>query len=150
MPAEELRTLAKRPALWAGLAALAACGYGYAMSRCAVGIDDLAIDTYMGGVFLLQSRVTEYLVGLTGLLNCQPFWPELFAAVCLALAGVVLAGVVYAAAHRAPSTGGALLLAGGLLLFPFHAEAFAYSNLILTAFGLLLAAAALALCMRHM
>lgn len=149
MPADELRTLAKRPALWAGLAALAACGYGYAMSRCAVGIDDLAIDTYMGGVFLLQSRVTEYLLGLTGLLNCQPFWPELFAAVCLALAGMVLAAVVYAAAHRAPSTGGALLLAGGLLLFPFHAEAFAYSNLILTAFGLLLAAAALALCMRH-
>ena len=45
MPADELRALAKRPALWAGLAALAAGGYGYAMSRCAVGIDDLAIDT---------------------------------------------------------------------------------------------------------
>lgn len=149
MAAEPLRRLAKRPALWAGLAVLILCGYGYAMSRCAVGIDDLAIDTYLGGGFLLQSRITQYLLGLTGLLHCRTLWPELIAAVCLALAGVVLAGVVYAAAQRTPSAAGALLLAGGLLLYPFHGETFAYSNQIATAPGLLLAAGALALCMDH-
>ena len=116
------------------------------MGTSAVGVDDLAIATYQqGGGFLRQSRITEWLVqALTGLLAYQRFWPEFWAAVCLALAGTGLAAVVYTAAARTPTAGGALLLAGGGLLFPFHAEAFAYSNLCITGLGMLLAVAALA------
>lgn len=142
-----LAALARKPAYWAGLAALVALGYGYAMATQAVGIDDLAIATYQqGGEFLRQSRITEWLVqALTGLLAYGRFWPEFWAAICLALAGTGLAAVLYAQAGRAPTAGGSLLLAGGLLLFPFHAEAMAYSNLCITGLGMLLAVAALAL-----
>ncbi|HJC55041.1 MAG TPA: glucosyltransferase domain-containing protein [Candidatus Gemmiger stercoravium] len=142
-----LGVLARRPTFWAGLAALTALGYARAMASPAVGIDDLAIATYQqGGGFLRQSRITEWLVqALTGLLSYQAFWPEFWAAVCLALAGALLAAVLYTAAGRRPVTGGALLLAGGLLLYPFHAEAMAYSNLCLTGLGVLLAVWALAL-----
>ena len=141
-----LAQLARQPLYWAGLAALLALGYAYAMGTSAVGVDDLAIATYQqGGGFLRQSRITEWLVqALTGLLAYQRFWPEFWAAVCLALAGTGLAAVVYTAAARTPTAGGALLLAGGGLLFPFHAEAFAYSNLCITGLGMLLAVAALA------
>ena len=119
-----LAQLARQPLYWAGLAALLALGYAYAMGTSAVGVDDLAIATYQqGGGFLRQSRITEWLVqALTGLLAYQRFWPEFWAAVCLALAGTGLAAVVYTAAARTPTAGGALLLAGGGLLFPFHAE----------------------------
>ena len=125
-----LAQLARQPLYWAGLAALLALGYAYAMGTSAVGVDDLAIATYQqGGGFLRQSRITEWLVqALTGLLAYQRFWPEFWAAVCLALAGTGLAAVVYTAAARTPTAGGALLLAGafpvpcrGLRLFqPLH------------------------------
>lgn len=146
-----LRALLGCPALWLALAACILLGYGYAMAVPAVGVDDLAIETYQqGGQFLLQSRVTQFLLqAATGLLAYQRFWPELFAALCLAAAGVILAAVLYAAAACPPEPLGALLLAGGLLLYPFHAETFAYSNQIATAPGVLLAAAALGLGGRH-
>src|SRR5699024_10218441 len=94
-----LAQLARQPLYWAGLAALLALGYAYAMGTSAVGVDDLAIATYQqGGGFLRQSRITEWLVqALTGLLAYQRFWPEFWAAVCLALAGTGLAAVVYTA-----------------------------------------------------
>ena len=115
-----LAQLARQPLYWAGLAALLALGYAYAMGTSAVGVDDLAIATYQqGGGFLRQSRITEWLVqALTGLLAYQRFWPEFWAAVCLALAGTGLAAVVYTAAARTPTAGGALLLccAAGLSL----------------------------------
>lgn len=142
-----LGALARKPAFWAGLAVLVALGYLAAMRTPAVGVDDLAIANYQqGGGFLRQSRFTEWLVqALTGLLTYQAFWPEFCAAVCLALAGALLAAVLFAAAGRPPAAGGALLLAGGLLLYPFHAEAMAYTNLCLTGLGMLLAVTALAL-----
>lgn len=150
-PGAALRALARRPALWLALAACALLGYGYAMAVPAVGVDDLAIETYQqGGQFLLQSRITQYLwQAATGLLAYRRFWPELCIAVCLALAGTVLAACLYAASGRPADIPGAVLLAGGLLLYPFHAEAFAYSNQVTIAVGLLLAAAALALAWRH-
>lgn len=152
-PGAALRALCRRPLLWAGLAACLLAGYSPALfGGAAVGIDDLAIDIYQqGGEFLRQNRITEWLVqAVTGLLTCRPFWPECMAGVCLALAGVGLAALLYAAAGRQPNTAGALLLAGGLLLFPFHAEAFAYTNLCLTGLGILLCVGALALCCTHL
>ena len=142
-----LAAFGRKPLFWCGLAALLLVGYGYAMATSAVGIDDLAIDTYQqGGEFLRQSRITEWLVqALTGLLAYGRVWPECWAAVCLALAGVALAAILYTQAGRDPTAAGRLLLAGGLLLFPFHAEALAYSNLCITGLGMLLAVAALAL-----
>lgn len=146
-----LCALLGRPAVWLLLAACVLLGYGYAMAVPAVGVDDLAIETYQqGGQFLLQSRVTQFLLqAATGLLAYQRFWPELFAALCLAAAGLGLAAVLYTAAGSTPDTPGTLLLAGGLLLYPFHAETFAYSNQIATAPGVLLAVAALGLARGH-
>lgn len=142
---------ARKPAVWLVLAVLILAGYGYAMCVPAVGIDDLAIEVYQqGGGFLRQERITEFLMqAATGLLTFQTFWPELFAALCLAFAGMILAAILYAAAQRPVNVAGVLLLAGGLLLYPFHAEAFAYSNLILTALGILLNAVALWLAGGH-
>ena len=145
--------LCRRPLLWAGLAVCLLAGYAPALfGGVAVGIDDLAIDIYQQeGEFLRQNRVTEWLVqAATGLLTCQPFWPEFWAGVCLALAGVLLAALLYAAAGQTPGTGGTLLLAGGLMLFPYHAEAFSYTNLCLTGFGILLCVLALLACRRHL
>ena len=97
-----LAAFGRKPLFWCGLAALLLVGYGYAMATSAVGIDDLAIDTYQqGGEFLRQSRITEWLVqALTGLLAYGHVWPECWAAVCLALAGVGLAAVLFALAGR--------------------------------------------------
>lgn len=125
-----LVSLARRPLLWVALAALAALGYGYAMAVPAVDMDDLAIATYQqGGEFLRQGRFTVWLLqALTGTMTYQPFWPEFFFALCLVLAGVLLAALLYTAAGRTPSLPGTLLLAGGLLLWPYHAEILMYSN----------------------
>lgn len=134
-----------------GLAALVLLGYGYAIAVPAVGVDDLAIDYYQSGGFLQQSRITVWLLqALTGLMTYQAHWPELFAAVCLGLAGLVFAGAVYDAAGRTPRPLGVLLLAGGLLLYPFHAELLAYSNQCGIGFAYLLAALALRLGLAHL
>ena len=115
-PFAALAELAGRPLLWAVLAVLVLAGYGYAMAVPAVDMDDLAIDTYFaGGEFLRQGRVTVWLLqALTGILTWRPFWPELFAAVCLALAGLGLAALVSAAAGRRLPLWQAALLAGGV------------------------------------
>lgn len=125
-----LTRLARRPVLWAALAVLAALGYGYAMAVPAVDMDDLAIATYQqGGEFLRQGRFTVWLLqALTGIMEYQPFWPEFFFAVCLVLAGLLLAALFYTAAGRQTALPGALLLAGGLLLWPYHGEILMYSN----------------------
>ena len=44
-----LAQLARQPLYWAGLAALLALGYAYAMGTSAVGVDDLAIASYQQG-----------------------------------------------------------------------------------------------------
>lgn len=139
-----LAGLARRPFLWAALAVLAAVGYGYAMAVPAVDMDDLAIATYQqGGEFLRQGRFTVWLLqAATGIMNYQPFWPEFFFALCLVLAGVLLAAVVYTAAERPAAVPGALLLAGGLLLWPYHAEILMYSNQCGVGLGYLLCAGA--------
>lgn len=149
-PWRVLRTLAARPGLWLALAALALLGYGYAMTTPAVDMDDLAIATYQqGGEFLRQGRFTVWLLqAATGIMRYQRFWPELFFAVSLLLAGLVLAAVLYTAAQTPPQTAGALLLAGGLLLWPYHGEILMYANQCGVGFGYLLCALALALCMR--
>lgn len=125
-----LAALARRPLLWVVLAALAALGYGYALAVPAVDMDDLAIATYQqGGEFLRQGRFTVWLLqAATGIMTYQRFWPEFFFALCLVLAGVLLAALVYTAAGRQPSLPGALLLGGGLLLWPYHGEILMYSN----------------------
>ena len=116
--------------MWVVLAALAALGYGYAMAVPAVDMDDLAIATYQqGGEFLRQGRFTVWLLqAATGIMTYQRFWPEFFFALCLVLAGVLLAALVYTAAGRQPALPGALLLGGGLLLWPYHGEILMYSN----------------------
>lgn len=137
-----LSGLARRPLLWAVLAALAAMGYGYAMMVPAVDMDDLAIATYQqGGEFLRQGRFTVWLLqAATGIMNYQSFWPEFFFALCLVLAGILLAALFYTAAGRQIALPGALLMAGGLLLWPYHAEILIYSNQCGVGLGYLLCA----------
>lgn len=115
-------------------------------------MDDLAIETYQqGGEFLRQGRFTVWLLqAATGIMRYQRFWPECFFAVCLILAGVTLAGTLYAAARRALRWPGALVLAGGLLLWPYHGEILMYSNQCGVGLGYLLCAAALALALPHL
>lgn len=146
-----LRGLARRPLLWVVLAVLAAAGYGYAMAVPAVDMDDLAIAVYQqGGEFLRQGRFTVFLLqAATGIMAYQPFWPEFFAAACLVLAGVAFAAAVYGAAGRSPRVPGALLLAGGLLLWPYHAEILMYSNQCGVGLGYLLCALAACLAWPH-
>lgn len=150
-PWDALQALVRRPLLWAALAACAAVGYGYAMAVPAVDMDDLAIATYQqGGEFLRQGRFTVFLLqAATGIMEYRAFWPELFAAVCLALAGVVFAAAVYGAAGRIPRTAGAVLLACGLLLWPYHAEILMYSNQCGIGLGYLLCAGAACLVFAH-
>lgn len=149
---DALRALVRRPLVWAALAVSVAVGYGYAMAVPAVDMDDLAIATYQqGGEFLRQGRFTVFLLqAVFGIMKYQPFWPELFAAVCLALAGVVFAAAVYAAAGRGPCLPGAVVLACGLVLWPYHAEILMYSNQCGVGLGYLLCAAALCLAFAHM
>ena len=151
-PFAALAELAGRPLLWAVLAVLVLAGYGYAMAVPAVDMDDLAIDTYFaGGEFLRQGRVTVWLLqALTGILTWRPFWPELFAAVCLALAGLGLAALVSAAAGRRLPLWQAALLAGGLLLWPYHAEILMYANQSGIGLGYLLCMLAAMLAWRHL
>lgn len=139
-----LAALARRPLLWVVLAVLAALGYGYAMAVPAVDMDDLAIATYQqGGEFLRQGRFTVWLLqAATGIMTYQRFWPEFFFALCLVLAGVLLAALLYTAAGREPALSGALLLAGGLLLWPYHGEILMYSNQCGVGLGYLLCALA--------
>ena len=76
-------------------------------------MDDLAIATYQqGGEFLRQGRITVWLLqALTGIMTYQRFWPELFFALSLVLAGILLAAVLYTAARRQAKQPGAQLLA---------------------------------------
>ncbi|MGN0984156.1 MAG: glucosyltransferase domain-containing protein, partial [Gemmiger sp.] len=142
----------KSPMLWLALAVCVALGYGYAIAVPAVGVDDLAIEVYQqGGGFLRQSRITVWLLqSLTGLMAWQPHWPELFAALCLLLTGLLLAAVLCSVAGQPPSAVDTLLLAGGLLLYPFHAELLAYSNQCGIGFAMLLAVGALAAVRQHL
>ncbi|MDD4850735.1 MAG: glucosyltransferase domain-containing protein [Gemmiger sp.] len=139
----------RRPGLLLGLAALLMAGYGYAMAVPAVNMDDLALDVYFaGGEFLRQSRFTVWLLQrFTGIMAYQRLWPELFAAVCLALAGLLFGAVLYRAAAPGvrPATLPLLLLAGGLLVWPYHAELLVYANQCGMGLGYLLCAAALGL-----
>lgn len=127
-------------------------GYGYAMNTPAVDMDDLAIATYQqGGEFLRQGRITVWLLqALTGIMTYQHFWPELFFALSLVLAGILLAAVLYTAARRQAKQPGAQLLAAGLLLWPYHGEILMYSNQCGVGFGYLLCALALALALPHL
>ena len=147
-----LAALARRPLLWLLLAAFSLPGYWLALRVPAVDMDDLAIGVYQqGGEFLRQGRFTVWLLqALTGIMAYRPFWPELFALVCLALAGVVLAAALYTAARRPAALPGALLLAAGLVLWPYHAEILMYSNQCGVGLGYLLCAAALALALPHL
>lgn len=106
--------LARSKTLWGVLLLAVLWGYGYAMNTPAVDMDDLAIATYQqGGEFLRQGRITVWLLqALTGIMTYQRFWPELFFALSLVLAGILLAAVLYTAARRqAKQPGGAA--AGG-------------------------------------
>lgn len=105
---------ARSKTLWGVLLLAVLWGYGYAMNTPAVDMDDLAIATYQqGGEFLRQGRITVWLLqALTGIMTYQRFWPELFFALSLVLAGILLAAVLYTAARRqAKQPGGAA--AGG-------------------------------------
>ena len=127
-------------------------GVRYAMNTPAVDMDDLAIATYQqGGEFLRQGRITVWLLqALTGIMTYQHFWPELFFALSLVLAGILLAAVLYTAARRQAKQPGAQLLAAGLLLWPYHGEILMYSNQCGVGFGYLLCALALALALPHL
>lgn len=127
-------------------------GVRYAMNTPAVDMDDLAIATYQqGGEFLRQGRITVWLLqALTGIMTYQRFWPELFFALSLVLAGILLAAVLYTAARRQAKQPGAQLLAAGLLLWPYHGEILMYSNQCGVGFGYLLCALALALALPHL
>lgn len=94
--------LARSKTLWGVLLLAVLWGYGYAMNTPAVDMDDLAIATYQqGGEFLRQGRITVWLLqALTGIMTYQRFWPELFFALSLVLAGILLAAVLYTAARR--------------------------------------------------
>lgn len=122
------------------------------MNTPAVDMDDLAIATYQqGGEFLRQGRITVWLLqALTGIMTYQRFWPELFFALSLVLAGILLAAVLYTAARRQAKQPGAQLLAAGLLLWPYHGEILMYSNQCGVGFGYLLCALALALVLPHL
>lgn len=144
-PWPAFRSLLRRPKLVLALLVLLVAGYGYAMLVPAVDMDDLAIATYQqGGEFLRQGRFTVWLLqALTGIMEYRRFWPELFASVCLALAGVLLSATFYTAARLPARSPGTLLLAGGLLLWPYHAEILMYSNQCGVGLGYLLCALAL-------
>ena len=88
--------LARSKTLWGVLLLAVLWGYGYAMNPPAVDMDDLAIATYQqGGEFLRQGRITVWLLqALTGIMTYQRFWPELFFALSLVLAGILLAVAV--------------------------------------------------------
>ena len=60
-------SLARRPALWLGLDALAVLGYGYAAAVPAVGVDDLAIAAYPqgGGAYIVGADNLGEAPGLT-------------------------------------------------------------------------------------
>ena len=149
---QNLRALLHSPWLWAGLAVLAALGYGAAMAVPAIDMDDLAIDVYQqGGEFLRQGRFTVWLLeALAGIMHYQRFWPEFFFAVCLCAAGPVLAAAFGAAARQTVHWGEALLFSAGLLLWPYHGEILIYSNQCGVGLGYLLCAAALALSLPHL
>lgn len=138
--------------LWGVLLLAVLWGYGYAMNTPAVDMDDLAIATYQqGGEFLRQGRITVWLLqALTGIMTYQRFWPELFFALSLVLAGILLAAVLYTAARRQAKQPGAQLMAAGLLLWPYHGEILMYSNQCGVGFGYLLCALALALALPHL
>jgi hypothetical protein len=138
--------LLRSPTLLAALGVLLALGYGGALLHPAVNMDDLAIDIYeRGGEFLRQSRITVWLLQkLTGIMQYQPFWPELFAAVCLVLAGLLFAAVLYSVLGERPAVPAVLVLCGGMLVWPYHAEVLIYSNQCGIGLGYLLCAAALA------
>lgn len=106
--------LARSKTLWGVLLLAVLWGYGYAMNTPAVDMDDLAIATYQqGGEFLRQGRITVWLLqALTGIMTYQRFWPELFFALSLVLAGILLAAVLYTAARRQAKQPGAHLLCG--------------------------------------
>ena len=144
--------LARSKTLWGVLLLAVLWGYGYAMNIPAVDMDDLAIATYQqGGEFLRQGRITVWLLqALTGIMTYQRFWPELFFALSLVLAGILLAAVLYTAARRQAKQPGAQLLAAGLLLWPYHGEILMYSNQCGVGFGYLLCALALALALPHL
>ena len=144
--------LARSKTLWGVLLLAVLWGYGYAMNTPAVDMDDLAIATYQqGGEFLRQGRITVWLLqALTGIMTYQRFWPELFFALSLVLAGILLAAVLYTAARRQAKQPGAQLLAAGLLLWPYHGEILMYSNQCGVGFGYLLCALALALALPHL
>ena len=144
--------LARSKTLWGVLLLAVLWGYGYAMNTPAVDMDDLAIATYQqGGEFLRQGRITVWLLqALTGIMIYQRFWPELFFALSLVLAGILLAAVLYTAARRQAKQPGAQLLAAGLLLWPYHGEILMYSNQCGVGFGYLLCALALALALPHL
>ena len=144
--------LARSKTLWGVLLLAVLWGYGYAMNTPAVDMDDLAIATYQqGGELLRQGRITVWLLqALTGIMTYQHFWPELFFALSLVLAGILLAAVLYTAARRQAKQPGAQLLAAGLLLWPYHGEILMYSNQCGVGFGYLLCALALALALPHL
>ena len=88
--------LARSKTLWGVLLLAVLWGYGYAMNTPAVDMDDVAIATYQqGGEFLRQGRITVWLLqALTGIMTYQRFWPELFFALSMVLAGILRAGVL--------------------------------------------------------
>ena len=94
---DNLCGLARSKTLWGVLLLAVLWGYGYAMNTPAVDMDDLAIATYQqGGELLRQGRITVWLLqALTGIMTYQRFWPELFFALSLVLAGILLAAVLY-------------------------------------------------------
>ena len=151
-PWKAFASLLRRPKLLLALLILLVAGYGYAMLVPAVDMDDLAIATYQqGGEFLRQGRFTVWLLqALTGIMTYQRFWPELFASVCLALAGVLLSAILYTAARLPARSPGTLLLAGGLLLWPYHAEILIYSNQCGVGLGYLLCVLALGAAAPHL
>ena len=141
----------RRPALLLGLLALGALGFGYAIAVPAVNMDDLALASYYdNGEFLRQDRFTLWLLErFTGIMEYQAHWPELFAAISLALAGLLLAAVLYAVlGQKKPGTPAVLLLAGGLLVWPYHVELLVYSTQCGMGLDFLLCALALALSYR--
>ncbi|HJA26539.1 MAG TPA: glucosyltransferase domain-containing protein [Candidatus Fournierella merdigallinarum] len=140
-----------RPSVILGTLVILLAGYGYAALVPALDMDDLALNVYQdSGEFLRQGRFTTWLLqATTGIMRYQRFWPEVFAAVFLALAALLLVSILNLAAHRSASVFSSLLFVGAMCLWPYHAEILMFSSLCGMGLCFFLCATALAFSTGH-